>query len=134
MIIKPIDNSHIKFLFELLEERKEIQNISHTKLPTYKEHEEFVKSKPYKKWYVIIIDVGMIGSINLTKNNEIGLFLKEDYCHNAYGQKALKLLMKENPCSFYLANINPKNEESLNFFSKNNFKPCQITYRLYSKA
>ena len=117
MIIKPIDDYHIKFLFELLDERTKIQNISHKKLPTYKEHEEFVKYLPYKKWYVIIIDVGMIGSIYLTKKNEIGLFLKKDYCHHAYPHQALAVIneRKFHGTSIWLA-INPKNEESSNFF------------------
>jgi len=129
MIIRHVTNSDIKFLYDLLKERTAFQSISHTKIPTYKVHEQFVKSKPYRKWYVIIIDVGTIGSIYLTKKNEIGIFLKDNYCHHAYGKKALKLFMKENPRKFYLAHINPKNENSIKFFNNNNFKPYQVTYR-----
>ena len=129
MIIRHVTNSDIKFLYDLLKERTPIQSISHAKMPTFKEHEQFVKSKPYKKWYVISIDVGTIGSIYLTKNNEIGIFLKKQYCHFSYGNKALKLFMEQNPHSFYLANINPQNENSIKFFDNNNFKPYQVTYR-----
>ena len=142
MIIRLVTHSDIKFLFDLLKERTPIQNISHAKMPTYEEHEKFVKSKPYDKWYIITVRLiidwhkGMeeidIGSIYLTKNNEIGLFLLNKYSNHGYGKTALKFLMEENPRKFYLANINPQNENSLKFFSKNNFKPYQVTYRLKS--
>ena len=145
MILKPVplfrleEDKDIKFLFDLLKERTPIHSISHTKMPTYEEHAKFVKSKPYDKWYIITVELiidwnkGMeetkIGTIYLTNKNEIGLFLLDKYSNHGYGQQALKLLMRENPRQFYLANINPQNEKSIRFFSKNNFKPYQVTYR-----
>ena len=128
--LKPVTNSDIEFLFELLKERTPTQNISHQTIPTYQEHEEFVKSKGYEKWYIIHNEMyGSVGTIYLTKNNEIGLFLKIDFQEHGYGQQALKLLMAENPRGYYLANINPQNEKSADFLKKNNFNPYQFTYR-----
>ena len=128
--LKPVTNSDIEFLFELLKERTPTQNISHQTIPTYQEHEEFVKSKGYEKWYIIYNEMhGSVGTIYLTKNNEIGLFVKTDFQKHGYGQQALKLLMAENPRDYYLANINPQNKKSADFLKRNNFNPHQFTYR-----
>ena len=45
----------------------------------------------------------------------------------------LKLFLKMNPRSRYLANVNPKNDKSSNFFKKNGFKLIQYTYELTKK-
>ena len=93
--LKPVTNSDIEFLFELLKERTPTQNISHQKMPTYQEHEEFVKSKPYEKWYIIYNEMyGSVGTIYLTKNNEIGLFLKIDF--QEHGYESVKYVKLEN--------------------------------------
>ena len=67
---------------------------------------------------------------SLTKNNEIGIFISQEYWHKTFGQQALKLLIKSNSRTFYLANINPNNQRSIKFFEYNSFKPYQYTYRL----
>ena len=129
--LKPVTKSDIEFLFELLKERTPTQNISHQIIPTYQEHEEFVKSKGYEKWYIICNEMhGSVGTIYLTKNNEIGLFVKTDFQKHGYGQQALKLLMAENPRDYYLANINPQNKKSMRFFKNNGFKLIQYTFEL----
>ena len=62
-----------KFLFDLLQERDKRANISHKKMPTYASHIKFIESKPYKKWYVIIMndsdDAKKVGSIYLSKTD-----------------------------------------------------------------
>lgn len=69
-----VNKSDYKFLYELLKKRDPLANISHKKMPTYKEHIKFVKSRPYKVWYVIHFGKRKVGSIYLSKQNEIGLF------------------------------------------------------------
>ena len=64
----------------------------------------------------------------LTFENEVGIFIKNDVQHTGTGSVALQLLIKKNPHLRYLANINPKNKESIKFFKKNNFKLIQYTY------
>jgi len=49
------------------------------------------------------------------------------------GEKVLKLIMKKNPKSRYLANINPKNKKSIIFFKRNGFHLAQHTYELEKK-
>ncbi|RZD45223.1 MAG: N-acetyltransferase, partial [Thaumarchaeota archaeon] len=71
-----------------------------------------------------------VGSIYLTKNNEIGIFLIKKNQSKGIGVNALKLLMKKNLKVRYLANVNPKNKKSIEFFKKNGFKLIQHTYEL----
>ena len=71
--LKSVSKDDFKFLFELLKERDPKANISHKKMPSYATHVKFIKSKPYTKWYVILNFKQKVGSIYLSKNNEIGI-------------------------------------------------------------
>jgi len=87
-------------------------------------------SKPYSKWYVIMGSEEKLGSIYLTKESEIGIFLKKNIQKKGIGREALNLLIKKNPSSRYLANISPKNKKSIRFFKNYGFKLIQHTYEL----
>ncbi len=126
----PVKKSDCSFLYELLEERNPKANISHRKLPSYENHVKFVMSKPYSNWYIISNKNQKFGSIYLSKQDEIGIFIKKGTQTRGIGTKAIKLLMKKNLRPRYLANINPKNTKSKKFFKKNNFKLIQHTYEL----
>jgi len=126
----PVKESDCLFLYKLLKERDPKANISHKKMPSFEQHVKFVLSKPYAKWYVIAEDRKKIGTIYLTINNEIGIFLKNDLQSKGIGFTALELLMEKNPRTRYLANVNPKNKKSIRFFKNNGFKLIQHTYEL----
>lgn len=131
--IRPVRPSNdIDFLFELLKERDPRANISHKKMPTYASHVKFIDSKPYKKWYIITAyDSGIkmkVGSIYLSKNDEIGIFVSKKFQGNNIGKFALSALIKRNPQKKYLANVSPKNLKSKRFFEKNGFKLIQYTF------
>ena len=128
--LKLISEKDHRFLYELLKEREPSTNISHKKMPTFNQHVNFVLSKPYSKWYIILQGIDEVGSIYLSKQNEIGIFLKKGSHHTGIGTAALKLIMNKNPKKQYLSNINPKNNKSIEFFKKNNFKILQYTYEL----
>ena len=76
--LRTINKTDLKFLFEILEEREQKVNISHRKMPTFEQHKKFVASKPYSKWYIILQGIKKVGTIYLSKQNEIGLFLKKE--------------------------------------------------------
>ena len=128
--LKEVDEKDVQFLYNLLEERKPVTYISHKKMPTYEEHVNFVKSSPYSKWYIIEVDEERAGSIYLTKQNEIGIFLNEGLQEKGIGSNALNLLIGKNPDLRYLANINPENKKSIEFFKKLGFTLIQYTYEL----
>ena len=128
--LKLVNKSDIRFLYNQLKERDPMINISHKKMPTYAEHSQFVLSKPYSKWYIIIYKNKKIGNTYLTKTNEIGIFILKITKINGIGRTVLEEIMKMNPRQRYLANVSPRNDKSSNFFKKNGFKLIQHTYEL----
>ena len=84
-------------------------------------------------WYIIIFETSQIGSIYLSKQDEIGIFILQNFHDIGLGQLALDELININPCERYLANVNPKNSKSIKFFEKNNFKLIQHTYELVGR-
>ena len=138
--VKVDSDSDAKFLFNLLAERDSRTNISHKKMPTYNLHVQFIKSKPYKNWYIIYVrnyhdkgftfDKEKVGSIYLSKNNEIGISILEKFQGKDIGSFALNQLIEKNPKKRLLANVNPKNKKSINFFKNNGFKLIQYTFEL----
>ena len=128
--LRTVRDSDGEFLFELLKERDPRANISHKKMPSYDEHIKFIKSKPYTRWYIILKSKERVGSIYLSKNDEIGIFLSKEYQKKNIGNTALVELIRKNPRKRYLANVNPKNKKSSVFFKKNNFKLIQHTYEM----
>jgi hypothetical protein len=126
--LKPVDKSDYRFLFKNLKERKPIVNISHRKMPTYNEHVKFVLSKPYKKWYIILDRNKKIGSVYLTKDNEIAMHFCKGILDTRIYQITYDLITEKNPRHRYFVNISPKNSKIINLYKKNGFTLRQVTY------
>ena len=133
VILKDVKKSDCLFLYELLSERKSYVNISHKKNPTYANHVKFVMSKPYSKWYIIYYGKQKIGSIYLTKQDEIGIHFKEQNMNNKIRSKVLNMIIKKNPRNRYLININPRNTSLRNFLKNEGFELIQHTYEISKK-
>ena len=130
--LEKVSKSDLRFLYNLLRQRDPQANISHKKMPTYSEHVKFVMSKPYSYWYTIRKKNSKIGSIYLSKQNEIGIFLDKKFFNKGVGTEALKLLIKKHPRERFIANINPNNKKSIKFFKKHGFKLIQYSFELMS--
>jgi len=128
--LKTVSKSDYRFLYNLLMERDTKANISHKKMPTYNQHVSFVSAKPYSRWYVILYGAIKAGSIYLTSQNEIGIFIKKPFQSKQIGNIALNKLIQKNPKKRYLANVNPQNKKSIRFFKNNGFKLIQYTFEL----
>lgn len=128
--LKPVSKHDHRFLYNLLEWRNPKINISHKKMPTFSEHVLFINSNPYLKWYVIFYGKQKIGTIYLSKNYEIGIFLKPNMQRRGFGKIAIKKLIEQNQNKRFLANINPINFNSQKFFKELGFKLIQHTYEL----
>jgi len=117
-------------LYRLLATRPKQVNISHRKMPSYAQHLAFLKRRPYKAWYLLRVpSLGFVGSVYLSKSDEIGLFLFREYQGKGFGREALRLLMaKHRTVKRFLANINPKNKRSARFFKEMGFIHIQNTY------
>lgn len=131
--LKKVDSSDHKFLYELLKNRESDASISHKTMPSFDEHVRFVVSESYSVWYVIVVNDKKSGSVYLSKQNEIGIFLINEMKGEGLGKIILESLMKKHPRKRYLANVSPKNKQSLKFFEKNNFKLIQYTYEFINK-
>jgi len=79
VVLEKVTKSDYEFLYELLKMRDPLTNISHKKLPTYDEHVRFVMKKPYKKWYIIKSNDQKVGSIYLSLEDEIGIYIKKEF-------------------------------------------------------
>ena len=128
MELKPVTADDAEFLFDLLKQREGTVNISHKSLPDWEEHIQYVKKHDYQSWDIIWVENTRIGNIYLTKNNEIGIFIDKKLQFHGYGSKALEEFMKKNGKKRYLANINPTNYKSIQFFRKHGFIHIQNTY------
>ena len=133
--VKTNDN-HIEALFMILSKRKNYQKISFKKLPSFKEHKSFVKNHPYRMWFLIIKDKKYVGTIYLSKMNEIGIFVIKhlevieplvDFVIEKYKPlKRKKSIRSEN----FIINISPKDVMFNNIIKDMGAKLIQNTYLL----
>jgi RimJ/RimL family protein N-acetyltransferase len=113
-------------LYRLLAERRPFQSISHREMPTFAQHVAFIKSRPYKDWFVIQAERD-VGACYVSKQNEIGVAILEGARGRGYASDALTILLRGRRGRL-LANINPANEASIALFRKHGFGgPIQIT-------
>lgn len=134
IILRSVSKDDIRFLYELLKNRSLNVNISHKKMPTYTQHSNFVKAHPYSKWYIIFLGNQKIGSLYLSKINEIGISLKKEFNKKRIKNSVLDILVEKDPRKRYLVNINPKNKNSIEFFIRRDFKLIQYSYELIKEG
>ena len=127
-LIRTGDVSSDAVLYKLLEERPSSANISHREMPTFDEHKRFVRNHPYHAWYLIMDKSDALGSIYLTRYDEIGIFLFKEYQGSGYAKRAIKMLMKLHQRERYFANVNPENKMSARMFERFGFTHIQNTY------
>ena len=128
--LKQITKNDMLFLYELLKSKDPNANISHKKMPSYDEHVKFVMSKPYTNWYIIEYDKKNVGTIYLSKQDEIGISINNDYEYDQIVKPALELLMKLNQRNRYLANTSSKDVRSQEFLLKNGFTSLEYVYEM----
>ena len=128
--LKIVTKNDLRFLFNLLKQRKQYENISHKNFPTYKEHVKFFDSKPYSRWYIIIQNFDKIGSVYLSRLDEIGIHVKDEIKIDEIFRDVIKEVIKRNPRKRYLVNLNPKNHRLVKNLKENNFELIQHTYEL----
>jgi len=117
-----ISSKHYKFLYDLLSERKQFENISHKKLPSYNNHVKFIKSKPYSKWLLIECKEKIIGSVYLSKNNEIAIWIKKGI--KDYKMKIRKKVLEEIITKFKKVHGNKYDYSKINY--RGNHKDIDI--------
>ena len=127
-----------QFLYDLLAERPEQANISHKQMPDIAMHVAFIKSNPYTAWYIIELEqthqehmvIQSAGAIYLSKQDEIGIAIKQEHQGKHIAKQAIEQLMQKHKRPRYLANIAPLNSKSHKLFMELNFRPIQSTFEL----
>ena len=72
----------------------------------------------------------LFGNIYLTNRDEIGIFIKKKFQSQGFGSDALKKFLQKTGKKRFLANINPTNYKSIQFFGKNGFSHITSTYQI----
>ena len=138
--LRPVSDyrNAIFFLYLLLGQRTKDQSISHKEMPGKHQHAKFVRSRPYRLWFIIKADGEPVGSIYATRQNEIGIQIAKARQGLGIGMKALNLLtsrykpLPEIPgkrAGVWLANISKDNDRSIDFFEKAGFSLRQYTFQ-----
>ncbi len=129
----------IRVLYQLLEERPPKNFISHNQMPTFEEHERFVRGRPFLHWLLIENEGTYIGAIEALPTNEFGIAMLKQAQGRGLGTEALRLffsLIKPQPAipavrhGKWLANVSPYNHSGRRFFEKFGFVKIQETYAL----
>ena len=120
----------IQALYDILSERTPDESISHKEMPAWDEHVKFVGSRPYAHWYLIgEKPLHIVGTIYLTENREVGVFIKREFRGKGFAKTAISLLRDRHPGRL-LANVNPNNETSRKLWESLGGKLIQVTYEL----
>lgn len=127
--------SMASFLYMMLAQRRPEANISHRSMPTWQEHRNFIRSNPYKHWWLVCVeaveivnpDMPWIGNVYVTRQNEVGIFVLDQFQHQGYGGKIMDMV--ESDFDELLANIAPGNQASTEFFTGRGYNLIQQTYR-----
>jgi len=128
MELRSVTLDDAEFLYELLKQREGRVNISHRSIPTLTEQRDYIENHSYQSWDIIWVENNRVGNIYLTQRDEIGIFIDNKFQTRGYGSQALKQFMEKNGKKRYLANINPTNYKSIQFFGKHGFIHIQNTY------
>jgi len=137
IFLHKVIKSNAHTLYKLLAERagdKRV-NISNVNHPDYHDHVNFVNKHlsgtgPYKHWYMVRYSRMIVGSVYLTHQNEIGIFLFKKFQRRGLGGQIIKQLFWHHPEPYFLANVNPKNTPSKKMFKRLGFVKIQETYRV----
>jgi len=116
------------FIYRLIEENlKPDLTVTVLKLKPF---DEFFKTylENDLKTYIIVMNKERAGFVHITKNGEIGYYLKSNYQNKGIAVNAVNDMLKLHPKERYFATVNINNIRSNNLVKKLGFKPKGIIY------
>ena len=131
------ESKQVSFLFKLLKARNSNNSISHNVVPSLNSHKKFVLSYPYRCWFIIQKSNKPIGSVYLTKLNEIAIHFLSHKDMVLYKLVLLFILNTFNPLrgvpsvrsDFFIINLPINNNITSKLIKKLGGKKIQETYR-----
>ena len=135
IIFKEVTNNDINLLYELLDNRN--HSISHKDRTTFSEHENFVKSKPYKHWYLIYNGDFPLGSFYIQNDNSIGLniskptfFVVKRLISFIYDEFEPNDAIPSKIPSYFFMNVAEANETLSAILKEIGCMPIQLSFKL----
>jgi len=129
--IRLVREEEISILYEHLKEFLKTENASTTgnPLPKFEDSERFVKkylfnneNHEYDNWYIVLNSQNeIVGNVCISKKDMVSYHILKKYQGLGFGEKAVSLLIKENPREKYFATVNINNTPSINFIKKFGF-------------
>tara|TARA_B100000963_G_C22183966_1_gene475702 strand:+ start:80 stop:535 length:456 start_codon:yes stop_codon:yes gene_type:complete len=126
---------NINATFNLFKLRPSYHRISASKSIAFKNHLKFVKSRIYRKWFIIKFNENYIGTLYFTFENSIGYFILDKYLYmtNEILRKSFriikplpkKLSIKQD---YFTINISSKNKKYKKIIKNSGGKEIQNTY------
>jgi len=125
----------IEILYDLLKKRK--YSISHTELPNFSEHTEFVNKNPYRYWFLIYLSEEILGNFYIQFDNSIGLNIEDKYY--SYIDEVLHFIkrnfepnkeLKSKIAPYFSINVPYTNIELRALLNEMTLTPIQCTYRV----
>ena len=137
--IVPIKNSveHKKVLYDLFIQRPSQNKISAKDTLTFEEHEKFVETHPYRYWFLIKIKASYSGTVYMTYDNHLGIFLREEFqelfedviSYILKNFDPLPALPSSRPSGFNI-NLSVNDKKYLEKLAKLGISPYQLTFKL----
>lgn len=133
MILRPVAESDMGFLYQLLARRDRRVSISHVSLPTWTEHCEFWRREPYAAAWIIELDGDTTaGYVYLSRQNEIGIHLARECQGEGIGPEVIRHITRSHPGKTFYANVSPYNTHSQHMFEGLGWRIVQMTYAFTS--
>jgi len=132
----------VHITYQLLIERPPEANITHQRFVGMEDHEDFFDHHPYRHWFLLMTDDTShpkkdqevcVGSLYITPDDEIGIFILQEHQRRGYAREAiLQAITHEKPRhrDRFVANVNPRNQASIDLFKSIGSFHIQNVYAL----
>lgn len=140
--IEPVtkEDIHISELYRLLQNRE--TQISHSNMPDYSVHSEFVRNHPYIKWYLVKTGSEYVGSFYITKQNTIGININDKDMRKIVLEILLFVNNNHKPLPAipsvrgdrFAINVPPENVALIAVLQEIDAKILQVTYLVPKKV
>lgn len=127
-------DEQVQILYRLLESRK--HPISHTILPSYEDHEAFVRDHPYRAWLLVRDADNYIGSVYVHTDNTIGVNLEGERVADCFDEVLDQVLEAYDPLpavksvrhGSFAINVAPTNRALISALETRGCAVAQVTY------
>ncbi len=127
-------DEQVQTLYRLLEARK--HRISHTTLPSYEEHEAFVRDHPYRVWLLVRNADSYIGSVYVHTDNTVGINLLDERVADCFDVVLDQVLEVYDPLpavksvrhGSFAINVAPANRALISALETRGYPVAQVTY------